>query len=157
MEFYCTAAQGSWAQICKRLRIPGIDSKGFIPPGWESIPGLSLKGLQIGSLSSCWCLLKQVGAVLVILPCRQRIIEKCHAFNQSWASTMEKVRDNRHRRSTSNTRQLKPDNYQPTTTNTTPENQQAALDNQHSTTNKNKLPSTETTIKQNKHLIKRKG
>jgi len=46
----------------------------LIPPGWESIPGLSLQGLQIGSLSSwsCCCILEQDGAVYVILPCRQR-------------------------------------------------------------------------------------
>ncbi len=30
----------SWARICKRLRIPGIDSKEWILPGWESIPEL---------------------------------------------------------------------------------------------------------------------
>jgi hypothetical protein len=36
-------ADVSRARICKRLRIPGIDSEEWIPPGWEPIPRL-LKG-----------------------------------------------------------------------------------------------------------------
>ena len=33
-------ADVSRARICKRLRIPGIDSEEWIPPGWEPIPRL---------------------------------------------------------------------------------------------------------------------
>ncbi len=39
------------ARTCKRLRSLGIASEESIPPGWESIPGLTIKGLQIRAVS----------------------------------------------------------------------------------------------------------
>jgi len=37
------------ARICKRLRIPEIDYKEYIPPGWELIPGLLKRFTNTGS------------------------------------------------------------------------------------------------------------
>jgi hypothetical protein len=37
------------AQICKRVRIPEIDYKESIPPGWESFPGLLKRFTNTGS------------------------------------------------------------------------------------------------------------
>jgi hypothetical protein len=39
----------SRARIRKRLRRPGIDSEEWIPPGWESIPGLLKRFTNTGS------------------------------------------------------------------------------------------------------------
>jgi hypothetical protein len=145
MEFYCTAEEGNWAQICKRLRIPGIDSKELIPPGWESILGLSLKGTQIGAQSSCWCLLKQVCAVLVILPCLQRkaknFMPLTRAGHQLWKKWVTTDTDDQ---------QPTPDNRKLTTLSTW----QPTLDSQLLY---NQLPPTDTPNKQNKHLTKTEG
>jgi hypothetical protein len=128
-------AQGSCARICKSLRSPGINSKESVPPAyvawWAGTSNRvlvlarqagnrflgSLKCLQIGALSS-----RKLALYWSFFHAADGVNKNFHAYDKSWAPTMEKVSDNRHRRSTANTRQRKPDNYQQTTTTETPEN-----------------------------------
>jgi hypothetical protein len=69
---------------------------------------------------------------------------------QSWATIMEKVGDNRHRQSTTNTRCPTTRNQQQSPT-ATPDKQHSGLDNRQPTTKNKEVPPTVTPDIQNQH------